>query len=123
MDLITTQPTITQYQPRQTRLSIPEAPTGHPPHHGQSSSVAQPFLGFNSLAGVSRTGLVNQERLASASRMPRQPLLSVRGRRARGNALPLPTLPSTQTPEAICSTNVGGEQMVHVTVKVYPPSV
>jgi hypothetical protein len=108
---------------RATRL--PSAPLGHP----SVPAGSQPFLGFNSL-GVSTSGQVNQERLASSARYRGLPVrgLPVRGRRnTRSAAVHPPSI--SRTPKlSDCLVNVVGVDGftvpgLRMKIKVYPPLV
>jgi hypothetical protein len=103
---------------RATRL--PSAPLGHP----SVPAGSQPFLGFNSL-GVSTSGQVNQERLASSARYRGLP---VRGRRnGRSAAVHPPSV--SRTPRLndcivnVVDANGFTTQGLRMKIKVYPPLV
>ena len=88
----------------------------------QSLPTSEPFLGFSSL-GASMTSQVNQQRLASsAATQPRLPQLPSRGRRRQGPATRPPQLPRALRLED-CISNITGEPLVQLVVKVYPPQV
>ena len=104
----------------QAPQGYPTVSNGHPAL--QSLPASEPFRGFSSL-GTSLTGQVNQQRLASsAASQPRQPQLPSCGRQHRGPAVRPPQLPRTPRLED-CISNVTGEPLVQLAVKVYPPQV
>jgi hypothetical protein len=109
--LVPVPPPITPY--RSARLNIvPDAPQGHP------SSA----FGFT----ASLAGRVNQERRASASRMPRQPALTTRRARTRGTAIQPPSLatqPNIQNCYTVAQDQGNDIQVLRLKVKVYPPQV
>lgn len=94
----------------------------HPDPH--SPSASEPFLGFTSLASSAGvTGQVNQQRLVSSSAtQPRQPPLPSHGHRCRGPAVRPPQLLCAPKIED-CVSDINGESVVRLGVKVYPLQV
>ena len=89
-----------------------------------SPLAPEPFLGFASLASSAGvTGQVNQQRLASSSAtQPRQPPLPSHGCHCRGPAVRPPQLLRAPKIED-CVSDINGESVIQLGVKVYPPQV
>ena len=104
----------------QAAMGQPTIFHGHPgPHPG---SALELFPGFSGL-GANMTAQVNQQRLASsAATQLRQPQLPLHGHCCRGPAIQPPPLARSLRIED-CISNVNGDPIICLAVKVYPPQV
>ena len=104
----------------QVPLGLSVGSNGHPT--ACSTSAPEPFLGFSSL-GNSMTGQVNQQRLTSPVATQPRPQLPSCGshHHPQGPVQPQPFHQVCKIKD--CISNINGEAVVRLAIKVYPPQV